>query len=79
MLIMAVLEFIVTIWSAVLCCRAVCRCCKTTSASHTIQFKSVVYAQQPVSAQPAMPAMTVPAQGPYTVCKYLLVPLYNTV
>ena len=26
-----------SIWSAVLCCQAVCRCCKTSSAARTVQ------------------------------------------
>jgi len=36
MLTMAVTELVVSIWVAVLCCKAVCRCCKQNSVSPVV-------------------------------------------
>ncbi|KAF6028496.1 hypothetical protein EB796_013192 [Bugula neritina] len=41
MLIMSIIQFVITIWCAALCCGAVCRCCKHTAPStHMIHYNN---------------------------------------
>ena len=51
---MAIIELIVSIWSAALCCGAVCRCCKTRSAGLSVQANAGqrYYAQQQMVMYP---------------------------
>lgn len=57
MLIMAVIELVVSIWSAALCCTVVCSCChKTGSTRLSPQANSgqAYYPQQPMAMFPAV-------------------------
>ena len=76
MVIMALAELVITIWSAVLCCGAICRCCKNTPRNATVQYNATpAYPQQAVVNPGEIPAgvyippQTYPAQGQLTACK----------
>ena len=56
MIILAVAEFIITIWCAVLCCGAVCRCCKPTGGQ-------IVQTTTVAMNQPQMVTYTAAAPG----------------
>ena len=74
MLIMAVVELIVSIWSAVLGCRAVCRCCKSHSAVVTVQAPpgQLPYPQQQIIMYPGFaPGQQFTVHGQQTACKCL--------
>lgn len=51
MLIMALIQFVITIWCAALCCGAVCYCCKG-SGGHVVritnQFSYILSYQKPI-------------------------------
>ena len=66
MVIMSVVELVVTIWSSVLCCGAVCRCCKTSSyTQRVVQYNAVpaVYPQQQMAMYPASTSVAIYHQG----------------
>ena len=76
MMIMAVAELVITIWSFVLCCLAICRCCKNTPRRVTVQYSATpAYSQQAVANPGAIPAgvytspQTYPVQGQSTAGK----------
>ena len=75
MMIMAVAELVITIWSFVLCCIAIWGC-KNTSRRVTVQYSATpAYSQQAVANPGAIPAgvytspQTYPVQGQSTACK----------
>ena len=69
-------EFFITLWSANLCCRAVCKCCKRGPLNTTVQYNPTpVYQQQAVVNPGAItvgvytPPHTNPVQGQMAACK----------
>ena len=66
MIVMAVIELIVSIWSAVLCCGAVCRCCKTRSAGLPGQADAGqrYYAQEQMTMYPGASSAQSPGDYP---------------
>ena len=76
MVIMALAELVITIWSAVLCCGAICRCCKSAPRNATVQYNATpAYPQQAVVNPGAItvgvytPPQTYPTQGQMAACK----------
>ena len=76
MMILAFAELVITIWSAVLCCGAICRCCKSAPRNTTVQYHPTpVYQQQAVVNPGAItvgvytPPQTYPVQGQMAACK----------
>jgi len=67
MLIMAFMQFVITIWCAVLCCGAVCRCCKGNRAQR-VQYRHQMYggAVYPAGVQ-FNPTVMQYNQSPYPV------------
>ena len=64
------MELVITIWSAALCCGAICRCCKSYSTGNVIRFipAPAAYAPQQAAVNPeTVPAGVYPAPAPYPV------------
>ena len=75
MVIMAIVELVVSIWSAVLCCGAVCRCCKSHSAVVMVQGApgQLPYPQQQFIMHPgAVSGQQFTGHVQQTACKCLL-------
>ena len=78
MMILAFAELVITIWSAVLCCGAICRCCKNTPHNATVQYNATPAYQQQAVVNPGAitvgvytPPQTYPIQGQMAACKLI--------
>ena len=69
-------EFFITLWSALLCCRAICNCCKRGPLNTTVLYNPTPVYQQQAVVNPG--AITVgvytqphtnPVQGQMAACK----------
>ena len=70
LIVLALAELVVAVRSAVLCCGAVCSCCKDESSEQSVQYNAVpvAYSQQDPFADPARTSVPVsPTRQPYSM------------